>query len=856
MRDLSNEVSTLQFAMLCTHIVVSAAKSVIQSYRPALTGESESTSLSGKSSNTDSTTPSSRSSAERFSESLVAKHLHSAEPQTSRLSQICDISIGCMHVIGRIISLYQSGISPSDSLTPIELSVVTNQTVHVMQEMDRIIHSSRGSSRRCLKLKHLEESDETSFPQSVNEGNDESGFHSETHTQMLHSSFHTDDSDAAPRKQVDIDSCTDETVDNILDLHKNEVQLSESAPSEDRKISQSVCLHPSDQSDLNIFGRQETDEVISSDCVSVLNQPEDDTSTVPSEMLLNMANELVLLKSAQIVACCTLSQRDSFPGSSSSSASPEPSSRDLHSAAADVAGSVVEASDSYVESKHPALTPVNSGSDELSCLDDLSHVEDLQSLLENSEQAEPERTDDVSTTGKILMVALDVTDGSSAGRADHKSSDLLNQKSEPSPQTSETLLAQPEHIAPSREPIAKHVSHIEDLTISCTNDAIVRFLNLYQSDISRSDSLTPTELSVWTNQTLNMMQELEKIICSFRGSSKRCLKLKHLEECDEISFSESVNEGNDVSGFHSSHQTESLFSDRFHDKATQAISDVLFKTCEKMFSTMSNPPTKTSKSVTSQSGLQIIFKMSFSSELYVHSAASEITKTLMKGLHRMSSSQVDNGSVTEPVVSAKNFRSAAVRLYRNVHHKVFGLLLRLEKSCSAKHCKISQSACLHPPEQTEAPRNDGISAKDFKSPGASATTSRGAGTTTMREALETRSISSQDCETESSSSSPVKESCSLNPVTVAVKKSRCGFGFILDKRAPLSSITLKKSTKAFPAGEMSDSGQCASSSGNQHSSQRESTVRPFRKAHKRLSRILAAVRRALPNPFQCMTRPC
>ncbi|KAL7846007.1 hypothetical protein AOLI_G00241990 [Acnodon oligacanthus] len=136
------------------------------------------------------------------SEILVAKHLRSAESQTCRLSQICDFSIGCMHVIGGIISLYQSGISPSDGLTPIGLSVLTNQTVHVMQETERISHSSR-----------------------------------ETHIQMLHSSFHTEDRDAAPRKQVDIDSCTDEAIHNILDLHKNDVQLTESAPSEDRKIS-------------------------------------------------------------------------------------------------------------------------------------------------------------------------------------------------------------------------------------------------------------------------------------------------------------------------------------------------------------------------------------------------------------------------------------------------------------------------------------------------------------------------------------------------------------------------------------------------------------------------------------------
>ncbi|KAL7845987.1 hypothetical protein AOLI_G00241790 [Acnodon oligacanthus] len=107
-------------------------------------------SLSGKSSSTDSTSPSCRSSAEQSSEILVAKHLRSGEYQTCRLSQICDFSIGCMHVIGRIINLYQSGISPSDGLTPIGLSVLTNQTVHVMQEMERISHSSRETHIQML----------------------------------------------------------------------------------------------------------------------------------------------------------------------------------------------------------------------------------------------------------------------------------------------------------------------------------------------------------------------------------------------------------------------------------------------------------------------------------------------------------------------------------------------------------------------------------------------------------------------------------------------------------------------------------------------------------------------------------
>ncbi|KAL7850707.1 hypothetical protein SRHO_G00200560 [Serrasalmus rhombeus] len=60
----------------------------------------------------------------------------------------------------------------------------------------------------------------------------------------------------------------------------------------------------------------------------------------------------------------------------------------------------------------------------------------------------------------------------------------------------------------------------------------------------------------------------------------------------------------------------------------------------------------------------------------------------------------------------------------------------------------------------------------------------------------------------------------------------------------------KTSSKVFPVNMMSDHHQSTSSSGNhQKSEQRESA---FRRTRKNISRIFTAIRKAVPNPFQCM----
>ncbi|KAL7832310.1 hypothetical protein AOLI_G00298580 [Acnodon oligacanthus] len=157
-------------------------------------------------------------------------------------------------------------------------------------------------------------------------------------------------------------------------------------------------------------------------------------------------------------------------------------------------------------------------------------------------------------------------------------------------------------------------------------------------------------------------------------------------------------------------------------------------------------------------------------------------------------------------------------------------------------------ALLENSEQAESDSTDDISAHDVKSTGASPTPSIKAGSQTVTDTLENCGISSQ--ETCSSTSSTLSDR-----EAVAVKKSH-RLNFFKGKKAPVVRLGQKKSTKACPAGVESKIPQPASDSGaHQESLRRESTVTPFKKTRRRLSRMFSAVRKALPNPFSCMTRP-
>ncbi|KAL7832298.1 hypothetical protein AOLI_G00298460 [Acnodon oligacanthus] len=157
-------------------------------------------------------------------------------------------------------------------------------------------------------------------------------------------------------------------------------------------------------------------------------------------------------------------------------------------------------------------------------------------------------------------------------------------------------------------------------------------------------------------------------------------------------------------------------------------------------------------------------------------------------------------------------------------------------------------ALLENSEQPESDSTDDISAHDVESTGASPTPSIKAGSQTVTETLENCGISSQ--ETCSSTCSTLSDR-----EAVAVKKSH-RFNFFKGKKAPVVRLGQKKSTKACPAGVESKNPQPASDSGaHQESLRRESTVTPFKKTRRRLSRMFSAVRKALPNPFSCMTPP-
>ncbi|KAL7832312.1 hypothetical protein AOLI_G00298600 [Acnodon oligacanthus] len=153
-------------------------------------------------------------------------------------------------------------------------------------------------------------------------------------------------------------------------------------------------------------------------------------------------------------------------------------------------------------------------------------------------------------------------------------------------------------------------------------------------------------------------------------------------------------------------------------------------------------------------------------------------------------------------------------------------------------------ALLENSEQAESDSTEDISAHDVESTGASPTPSIKAGSQTVTDTLENSGISSQ--ETCSSTSSTLSDR-----EAVAVKKGH-RFNFFKGKKAPVVRLGKKKSTKACPAGVESNNHQSAY---EREALRRESTVTPFKKTRKRLSRMFSAVRKALPNPFSCMTPP-
>ena len=120
------------------------------------------------------------------SETLVAKPVHRAESQAPSVNndfQRDDLTVSCTnYVFGGIVRLYHPDVSHSEMLHG------------VMQELEKIVLSSRRSSKKTLKFRDLEDSNDNLLPESVtiSEGNDESEFCSPSHpTESLFSDhFH------------------------------------------------------------------------------------------------------------------------------------------------------------------------------------------------------------------------------------------------------------------------------------------------------------------------------------------------------------------------------------------------------------------------------------------------------------------------------------------------------------------------------------------------------------------------------------------------------------------------------------------------------------------------------------------
>ncbi|KAL7850709.1 hypothetical protein SRHO_G00200580 [Serrasalmus rhombeus] len=241
---------------------------------------------------------------------------------------------------------------------------------------------------------------------------------------------------------------------------------------------------------------------------------------------------------------------------------------------------------------------------------------------------------------------------------------------------------------------ASQTSLIDHLTISCTNDVIGGITRLYHpgdlsSDSHRSTGGKTSQLSVASKLKVHRVtQELEKMIGTSRSSSKWSLECTDLEESLNISSLESmtVTEMGYCSSSSLQH-IKSLFDCGFQEKAIQVVSDALFKTCGKMSTTVSIHSRKEGSEEVDMRESQPM--PSYSSSVLVESAASDITNTFLNGLQKMSSDKVDKESLTEPAPSPKTFRSAARRLYRNVQYKIFGFLLSLQESQSGTESLLS-----------------------------------------------------------------------------------------------------------------------------------------------------------------------
>ncbi|KAB5523478.1 hypothetical protein PHYPO_G00153020 [Pangasianodon hypophthalmus] len=210
--------------------------------------------------------------------------------------------------------------------------------------------------------------------------------------------------------------------------------------------------------------------------------------------------------------------------------------------------------------------------------------------------------------------------------------DTVQQKSSTATSTtsSETLVDKPDRAAKSEKRTSSHLSQLD------------------------------SEVSLRSHQIIQgVMQALENLVNHSSNSQMSEVSRAKQEEDRYISRPGSgIATDERASGVPSTHQTVDVSSKQFNHKTVQTVSDILLKP-----------------------GKEAVDRLESATFVTVESVASDIMEDFVKDLEKMSSSnQMNHGqnqSVTEPTPS-QHF--ADQRFYKRMEKKVFGFLLRLQKT--------------------------------------------------------------------------------------------------------------------------------------------------------------------------------
>ncbi|KAL7835217.1 hypothetical protein SRHO_G00294640 [Serrasalmus rhombeus] len=234
--DVSLEVSQLQFVVLSTNTVVSAARSVLQRYTPTLIGaagaetapkraESESVGTSGPSTTTDSTGPSSSTSAERSSMDQSDGTCDTVEDFLREVMEksICKVASSKAPPLPGNWKMTNSPLGDHSSQTPESLvaqpvHITTSRETtsnHVSPRDDLTISCTHVVCGGIKRLHHTTASCAVWNIPALNTGS----------AALIRSSRRT----VSPIVQLSFNSCTDEITMKVVEIHKSELLLSSSS---------------------------------------------------------------------------------------------------------------------------------------------------------------------------------------------------------------------------------------------------------------------------------------------------------------------------------------------------------------------------------------------------------------------------------------------------------------------------------------------------------------------------------------------------------------------------------------------------------------------------------------------------